>query len=182
MDWAVLGNLFNGGLIGTHWGVGIAKNILDYRYAMQQNRNQQDNARLMIQQSLFNSRMAEREAEEIDEQGRANTFRMRKAAEAAQSSVVSALGKSGAAITSGSPLAVLAEAAAREEMKIKDAQILQAQKAAAARTQAASYGYQAAIGQQNLKAIRASKPSKLSLVFGMASSTFDTIGFGKKIA
>ena len=167
----------NIGFAAGYSALGIFKNILDYRSALQENQNARDNVRFQIQQMRYNERMAEREAEEIEKQGRENSFRMRKNAEAVNSSVVSALGKSGAAITSGSPLAVLAEAAAREEMKISDAQYRQSQAAAAARTKAAGFRYQQGILQQNDKALKRSKPSVLSLVFGVAGTQMDAYRF-----
>jgi hypothetical protein len=171
---------------GTALGVsysalGIARNVVDYKSALQENQTAQDNARIQMQQIDYNARMSEREAEEIDRQGRINTVRMRKNAEAVESSVISAIGKSGAAISSGSPLAVLAEAAAREEMKIQDAQYHQAQQAASARTRAANYRYQYGIAEQNYKAIRAAKPSKLSLVLGIAGTQMQSYNFANNI-
>lgn len=124
---------------------------------------QEENAKLQLAQMEYNKRMEEREAAAVEKEGLENARRMREAAEEARAQRIAMLGKSGAAMTSGSPLAILGAAAADEEMQIMDRQYNTSRQASQHYAKATDYGYGAAIGRQNILAARASRPTGASL-------------------
>ena len=153
------------GLIGIATSVtgGIIGGVESHKQAKQQAKSAEENARLQQRQMEYNQRMEEREAAALEAENAENARRQRQEAERLRSAQLAALGKSGAAITSGSPLAILGQTAADEELKIQDARYAGARAAAAHRTKAADYGFGASIAAQNALAAKASKPSTMAL-------------------
>lgn len=141
----------------------IAGSVIGHNQAKAQAEAAEENARLQQQQMEYNQRMAEREAAALEAENLENAKRMRQAAEEARSQRLALLGKSGAAMTSGSPLAILGAAAADEEQGIQDAHYAASRQISAARTKAVDYGYGAAIAKHNVGAAKASRPSSAGL-------------------
>lgn len=153
------------GLVGVALGTtaGIIGSVVEHDNAKAQAEAAEQQAKLQQQQMEYNQRMQEREAAALEAESLENAKRMRQAAEDARSQRLALLGKSGAAMTSGSPLAILGAAAADEEQGIQDAHYAATRQIAAARTKAADYGYGAAIAKHNVAAAKASRPTALSL-------------------
>lgn len=122
----------------------------------------EQNAKLQQAQMEHNARMQEREAAALEAENAENARRMREAAENARSQRLAMLGKSGAAMTSGSPLAILGAAAADEELAIRDAQYTGGRQVSAIRSKVTDYSYGAAIAKSNVNAARASSPTILA--------------------
>ncbi|MBQ7395945.1 MAG: hypothetical protein IJW08_05365 [Lentisphaeria bacterium] len=158
--------------------VSTATAIEGHADAKQAAQNAEDNARLQQQQMEYNQRMEEREAAAIEAEGAENARRQREAAERARSQRIAMLGKSGAAMSSGSPLAVLGSAAADDEMAIMDNHYQTARSVAAHRAKATDYGYGAAVARQNMFAARAARPSGTSLGLNIAGGTIGAVGQG----
>lgn len=154
--------------------IGVAGAVEQHRQAKDQAKVQEENAKLQVAQMEYNKRMEEREAAAMEAEGAENARRMREAAEEARAQRIAMLGKSGAAMTSGSPLAILGAAAADEEMQIQDRHYNSARQAGQNYAKAADYGYGAAIGRQNILAARASRPSGTSLGLNIAGSVLST--------
>ena len=155
-------------------GSGTATAITSSQQQAQQAQTAADNAKMQQQQMEYNKRMEEREAASVEAETAENVRRARLESERLRSSQLALLGKSGAAMASGSPLAVLGATALSEEQKAQDLHYSGARTAAAHRAQAASYGYGSAIAGQNIKAANASKPSSLSLVGNIAGTVVNT--------
>lgn len=141
----------------------IAGDLIGYDQAKNQAEVAEKNAKLQLAQMEYNQRMAEREADALAAENIENARRMRIQAEAARSQRIAMLGKSGAAMSSGSPLAVLGAAAADEELAIQDAHYTGARQVGQLRSKATDYGYGAAIARNNVYAASASRPSGLGL-------------------
>lgn len=141
----------------------------------------EENARLQQQQMEYNQRMAEREAAALEAENLENAKRMRQAAEDARSQRIAMLGKSGAAMTSGSPLAILGAAAADEEQTIQDAHYAGSRQLAAVRTQAVDYQYGASIAKANAAAAKASRPSSAGLGMTILGTTGNTLFQGASL-
>lgn len=162
------------GLAATSIAVGVTQSVESYNEAAQAAQNAEDNARMQQAQMEYNKRLEEREAAAIEAEGQENARRLREAAEQERSRRIAMLGKSGAAMTSGSPLAILGAAAADEEMRIQDSHYQNARQAAQHYGKAVDYGYGAAIARQNAAAARASRPSGLSLAMGITGAVAGT--------
>lgn len=155
--------------------VGTVSAVENYQQQKAEAQNAEENARLQMAQMEYNKRMEEREAAAVEAEGQENARRMREAAEEARAQRIAMLGKSGAAMSSGSPLAILGAAAADEEIQIQDAQYNAARQRAQHMAKAADYGYGASIAKQNILAAKASRPTTLSLtnnITGAAISPF----------
>lgn len=161
--------------------LGIIQGVEAHKDARQAAQNAEDNARLQQAQMEYNQRMELREAAAIEAEGRENAKRMREAAEQARSQRIALLGKSGAAMTSGSPLAILGSAAADEEIQIMDNHYQTARSAAAHRNKATDYAYGAEIAKQNFFAARSSRPSGTSLGLNIAGSGLGAFAQGVSV-
>lgn len=172
------------GLIGLTVGVAgsIAGAVSAHEAASEQSRIAEENAKLQQAQMEYNARMQEREAAAAEAENAENARRMREAAEAARSQRLAMLGKSGAAMTSGSPLAILGAAAADEELAIRDAQYSGAREVSALRAKATDYSYGAAIAKSNVNAARAAKPSVLSLGSSIAGTVGNAVAQGASLS
>lgn len=125
------------------------------------------NAELQVQQAEYNRRVEEREAAAVAAETAENARRQRAQSKALQASQRALLGKSGALMTSGSPLAVLGATAADEEIKIQDIHYSGARSYAEHLTKAADFGFQSSIAKNNILAAKASRPSGASLAGSM---------------
>lgn len=166
------------GILGAAGG-GTASAITAHQQQAQQAQAAADNARMQQQQMEYNKRMEEREAAAVEAETAENVRRQRLESERLRSAQIALLGKSGAAMASGSPLAVLGATALDEERKAQDMHYAGARSAAAHRAQAVAYGFGASIAGQNIKAAKASKPSAWGLagnLGGVAANTLGNVG------
>ena len=124
--------------------------------AVEQHKQAEENARAQEAQLNYNKRLEEREAARVEAETAENARRQRMAAEQLKAQQRALLGKSGVAMASGSPLAVLGQTAADEEMKVQDIHAGGAADANRHREQAKMFGYQAGVA-------RASAPSRAAL-------------------
>lgn len=113
--------------------------------AIQQARQQKANAEMQAQAEDYNAKMEDNYAKKLDEQSKINSARNRQKINAAQGSAVASMGKSGIALASGSPLAVMAENQVRMETEAHDQQVNEYQEAMKHREQAKMHRYQAAV-------------------------------------
>lgn len=123
---------------------------------VEQHKQAEANAKAQEAQLQYNKRLEEREAARIEAENAENARRQRLAAEQLKAQQRALLGKSGVAMTSGSPLAILGQTAADEEMKVQDLHAGGYVEANKHREQAKMFGYQAGVA-------RASAPSKAML-------------------
>lgn len=132
-----------GGLVGVGGAaLGMGLGIFG---AIQQARQQKANAEMQAQAEDYNAKMEDDYAEKLDKQSEINSLRNRQKINAAQGSAVASLGKSGIALSSGSPLAVMAENQVRMETEAHDQQVNEYQEAMKHREQAKMHRYQAAV-------------------------------------
>jgi len=131
--------------------------------AVEQHKQAESNAKAQEAQLNYNKRLEERESARIEAETAENARRQREAAEQLKAQQRALLGKSGVAMTAGSPLAVLGETAADEEMKVQDLHAGGYNQAMQHREQAKMFGYQAGVA-------RASAPSKTSLGANIAGT------------
>ena len=137
--------------------------------AVQNHKQSKENARMQELQMNYNKRLEEREAAAIEAETAENARRQRIQAEQFKAQQMALLGKSGAAMTSGSPLAILGQSAADEEMQIQDTHFAGYRQADQHREQAKMYGYQAGVA-------RAQAPSGASLALNIAGQVTNTVG------
>lgn len=127
------------------------------------------NAEMQAEQAEYNKRMEEREASRLERENEENVRRQRQESEYLKAQQRALLGKSGAAMTSGSPLAVLGATAQNEELKVQDAHVGGYQAVQNHREQAKMFQYQAGVA-------RAQKPSGSSLALSLTGQTANQIG------
>lgn len=149
--------------IATATTAGVIGSVEQHNQARQAAQNAEDNARLQQQQLEYNKRMEMQEAATIEAENQENARRQRMESESLRASQIALLGKSGAAMSSGSPLAVLGQSAADEELKIRDLRYMGARSASAHTTKATDYGFGATIAGQNAVAAKNSRPSGTAL-------------------
>lgn len=157
-----------GAIIGTAGVIAgttgaVMGSVEAHKSQQQQAKTAEENARLQQQQMEYNKRMEEREAAALEAETAESVRRQREESARLKASQLAMLGKSGVAMSSGSPLAILGATAADEELKIQDAHYSGARAAAAHRTKAADYGFGASIAKHNALAAKASRPSGASL-------------------
>ena len=131
--------------------------------ADQQNKKAEAEAKAAEVQNNYNAMLEAREAAAIDTETRENARRQRTGSAAVASSQRAALGASGAALASGSPLALLAQSAADEEMKVHDIHYQGAREADSHRQRSTMYRYQAGVA-------RASRPSSGDKLLNITTS------------
>lgn len=137
--------------------------------AAQQHEQARANAEMQAQQAEYNKRLAEREAARTEAETAENMRRQHEAAEELKARQRAMLGHSGAAFASGSPLAVLGQTAADEELKVLDTAYAGYSSAQQHREQAKMYQYQAGVA-------RAQKPSSSSLGLNIAGQAVGAVG------
>ncbi len=147
----------------------IAGGILGVVGAVQEHNQAQANSEMQAQQMEYNQRLEEREASRIEQETAENARRQREASEQLKAQQRALLGKSGAAMTSGSPLAILGQTAEDEEQKIQDVHYSGYQAAQQHRNQASMFKYQAGVA-------RAQAPSSSSLGLSIAGNAVNTVG------
>lgn len=119
------------------------------------------NAKMQAAQFQYNKRQAELEAAKTDAITAENVRRQREISAQLKARQRAMLGKSGAALASGSPLAILGETAAEEELKVQDIAIQGYNQAEEFRNKARLYDYQS-------KVAKSSAPSDSSLALNIA--------------
>ena len=132
------------------------------------------NAKAQEQQAEYNKRQEMREAARVEAETAENARRQREQSEYLKAQQRALLGKSGAAMTSGSPLAILGATAADEELKVQDIHRVGYQQAQNHREAAKMYEYQAGMA-------RAQAPSRSSLALSLAGNVANTVGTQAKI-
>ena len=137
--------------------------------ATEQHNQARANAEMQAQQAEYNRRMEEREASRQERENLENVRRQREESEYLKAQQRALLGKSGAAMTSGSPLAVLGQTAMDEELKVQDMHYAGYQQAQNHREAAKMYQYQADVA-------RAQKPSGSSLALSLVGNAASTAG------
>ena len=143
--------------------IGIVGGVVSHEEQKNQARVAEENARIQQAQMEYNQRVEEREAAAIEAETAENARRQRMEAERLKAAQRAMLGKSGAAIASGSPLAILGETAAEEEKKVMDTHYSGYRTAAAHYSKAADYGVQSQVARYNASVARRSAPTGLSL-------------------
>ena len=143
----------------------IAGSVLEYEQG-------KANAQMQEDQMNYNKRLAQREAAIQEDETREAARRQRANDEVLRARQRAVLGKSGAAMTAGSPLALLGETARNQELGIQDTMRTGYQKAQQSREQAKMFGYQARVA-------RAQAPSEAMLALQIHSTL---AGAGKEIA
>lgn len=119
------------------------------------------NAKMRSQLMEYNARVEDLEANRIDTETIGNVVRSREAANTMKSSQRAMLGKSGAAISSGSPMAIMGESASMEEQAIRDIHVSGYQEAQNHRNKAEMYRYESRLA-------KAMAPSSTSLGLNIA--------------
>ena len=169
-DSSVLGLVAKAGSGVMDFSIGVGSTVVSYKEAYRQARYAEANATLQRDMMEYNRRMELHEADTIEAEGNENARRMREAAALARSQRIAMLGKSGVAMSSGSPLAVLAEAAGNEETQIQDRRYAASRQAAQHRNRAADYAYGSKIAALNIRAARSSRPTATSFALGIGSA------------
>ncbi|MBQ7731592.1 MAG: hypothetical protein IJT68_07135 [Lentisphaeria bacterium] len=136
---------------------------------IQQHNQARANAEMQAEQAEYNKRLEEREASRLERENDENARRQREQSEYLKAQQRALLGKSGAAMTSGSPLAILGATAMNEELKVQDAHVGGYQAVQNHREQAKMYQYQAGVA-------RAQKPSGSSLALSLVGQAAGTTG------
>ena len=131
--------------------------------AAQQHNQAKANAEMQAQQAEYNKRQEMREAARIEAETAENARRQREESERLKAHQRALLGASGAAMTSGSPLAILGATAADEELKVQDVHRVGYQQANQHREAAKMYDYQAGVA-------KAQAPSGSSLALSLAGN------------
>lgn len=137
--------------------------------AAEQHNQARANAEMQAEQAEYNKRLEEREASRLERENEENARRQREQSEYLKAQQRALLGKSGAAMTSGSPLAILGATAMNEELKVQDAHVGGYQAVQNHREQAKMYQYQAGVA-------RAQKPSGSSLALSLVGQAAGTTG------
>ena len=117
--------------------------------AVEQHKQAQANADAQEAQALYNQRLQEREASRIEQANQENARRQREASEQLMARQRALLGASGVAMTAGSPLAILGQTAADEELKVQDIHAYGAAEANKSREAAKMYGFQAGVARMS---------------------------------
>lgn len=153
LELAIIGTVL--GVVGTavSTSLGIAS-------ASAQHKQAQANAEAQAAQAAYNARIEENEAARIEAESAEEARRMHEEAEKLKSRQRALMGKSGALMDTGSPLAVLGESAADLQMQINESHRTGYIKAAAHKQQAENYLYHGRLAE-------ASKPSASSLALNI---------------
>ena len=163
IELAVIGTVL--GVVGTavSTSLGIASGVAAHKQA-------QANADAQAAQAAYNAKLEENEAARIEAETAEEARRMHEEAEKMKARQRALFGKSGAVITSGTPLAVLGESAADLQQSINDTH-------RAGYLQSAGHKQQSEIYKYHGRLADASRPSSSSLAVGiggqLASGTAD---------
>ena len=131
--------------------------------AVEQHKQATANAEAQEAQARYNQKLEQNEQARIEAENAENARRQREAAEDLKARQRALLGKSGAAMSSGSPLAILGATALDQERQIQDTQYAGYRQAQQHGEQAKMYDYQARVA-------KASAPSKAALGAGIAGT------------
>lgn len=167
---AVAGSI--AGIVGAVTGAvgGIVSGVESYNAQKRQAEVAEQNARIQQQQAAYNERLEQREAAAIEAETRENARRQREESERLKASQRAAFGKSGALMTAGSPLAVLGETAADEEIKVQDLHYQGYRQQQQHLIAATGYNAEKTIAGINAKNARNSAPTTGSLAGSLAGS------------
>lgn len=168
LTWLIGGAILSVAGIATGATAGVIGGVEQHKQARQAAQNAEDNARMQQQQLEYNKRMEEREVAALEAETAENVRRQRLQSEQLKAQQIAMLGKSGAAMSAGSPLAVLGQSAADEELMIQDTHYAGARSVAAHKVKVADYGYGASIAGQNVRAAKAARPTSTALGATMA--------------
>ena len=146
-----------------------ASTALGVAGAVEQSKQAEANARAQEAQMNYNKRVEELEASRVEAEAAENARRQRMEAEKLKAQQRALLGASGAAMNSGSPLAVLGQTALDEELKVQDIHYSGARQAANHTEQAKMFGYQAAVA-------RAQRPSAAGTALTIAGNLAGGVG------
>lgn len=150
-------------------GASIAGGVIGIAGAVQQHEQAKANAEAQEKQARYNQRLEQIEAARVDAETAENARRQREAAEKMKAQQRALLGKSGAAMTSGSPLAILGQTAFDQEQRIRDVHYAGYREAQQHTEAAKMYDYQARVA-------RAQRPSSASLGLAIAGQAINTTG------
>lgn len=139
----------------------IAGTALSSFGSVLQHKQEKANAKMREELAEYNAKLEENEAERIDRESSENVIRARMQADQMRSAQRAMLGKSGVAMSSGSPMAAAAESASYAERQIRDLGIQAYQEAEVHRRKANMFRYDAALA-------KASAPSSSSLGMNIA--------------
>ena len=154
---------------GVSAATAIAGGAIGIAGAVQRHEQEKANAKAQEAQMLYNKRAEERAAARTEAETAENVRRQRMQAKELQSRQIALLGKSGAAMSSGSPLAILGESAADTELQIMDTHAAGAGAAAQHREKANILDYHARLA-------RAQRPSGTGLGLSIAGNVLNTSG------
>lgn len=154
---------------GVAAAAAVAGGVVGTIGAVSQHNQEKANAEMQSQQAQYNKRLEEREAAQIEAETAENVRRQRLQAEQFKAQQRAMLGKSGAAMTSGSPLAILGQTAVDEELQIQNTAFTGYNQAMKHREQAKMFGYQAQVA-------KAQAPSGSSLALNIAGQAINTTG------
>jgi hypothetical protein len=152
LTWAIIGI--------TGVGIGATASVTSSVMAHEQ---QKANADMAADQARRNAFLEEREAKKIEQIAQENMRAQRLESQKLKARQRALLGKSGAALAAGSPLAILGQTAADEEKKALNMANAGYEMAQQRRNQAASYLYEGRIA-------KASAPSGLGLGISVAGT------------
>jgi len=170
VTWMIIGSWTAAGIaaagsIGSA-AVGIAS-------AVNQQKQAEANADAQAQQLEYNKRLQEREAAAVEQETAANARRQFEEDEALKARQRALLGKSGAALATGSPLAILGKTAADQNTAQHDIMYKGYREAEQLREQGKQYGYQASLAKASAKAGRSG--TNLAILGNVISGTTGTV-------
>ena len=143
--------------------------------AVMAHQQQKANAGAQAAQARYNQKLEEREAAAVEAETLVNAQRQKQASMRLQAAQRAALGKSGAAMDSGTPLALLGATAIDEQIKSQDLLRGGYRGAMQHREQAKMFGYQGRMA-------RASQPSAASLALDLGGSLLGGVSTGLNTA
>ncbi len=159
--------------LGIAAGVGVVSSLasgaVGIASSVQQHEQAKANAEAQEAQARYNQMIEQNEARRVEAENAENMRRQREAAEQLKAQQRALLGASGAAMTSGSPLAILGQTAMDQERQVQDTAYAGYRQAQSHSEQAKMYDYQARVA-------RASRPSALSLGLNVAGQGLSTFG------
>ena len=145
----------------------------------EQMKQQKANLKAQEQAYEYSAKLADREAKNAEDQTNEQDARLRNQNEYIRSTQLSLYGKSGAALSGGSPLAVMAETAANQEIEVMELRRSGAIERQRYEQQAEMYRYQARAAAAQRKNIGWSTGDILGTVssgLGMVSDAFGAAG------
>ena len=150
-------------------GTAVTGGVLSAVGKVQQHEQAKANAEMQEAQLNYNKRLEEREAAAVEAETAENARRQRMETEKLKAQQRALLGKSGAAMDSGSPLAILGQTAIDEELRVQGVHYAGYNQAQQHREKAKMLNYQAGVA-------RAQAPSGSSLALSLLGTGVNTVG------